>query len=147
MTLTEQWGKGELSEGKYWIKLNWGDEIIMADYCGGLFELDDHWYDAEEVLEVLAEVPTYKEYQQLLSDQLAKQEGEEIIAELEHENLLLKEELKIAIPKENLRRYLNWIHKRIYQLADENELFKVANAELREQLEIMRGKNGKIEKK
>ena len=29
-------------------------------------------------------------YQQLLSDQLAKQEGEEIIAELEHENLLLK---------------------------------------------------------
>ena len=57
--------------------------------------------------------------------------------ELEHENLLLKEELKIAIPKENLRRYLNWIHKRIYQLADENELFKVANAELREQLEIL----------
>lgn len=76
-------------------------------------------------------------YQQLLSDQLAKQEGEEIIAELEHENLLLKEELKIAIPKENLRRYLNWIHKRIYQLADENELFKVANAELREQIEIL----------
>ena len=41
MTLTEQWGKGELPEGKYWIKLNWGDEIIMADYCGGLFELDE----------------------------------------------------------------------------------------------------------
>lgn len=31
-----------------------------------------------------------EEYQQLLSDQLAKQEGEEIIAELEHENTLLK---------------------------------------------------------
>lgn len=29
-------------------------------------------------------------YQQLLSDQLAKQEGEEIIAELEYENTLLK---------------------------------------------------------
>lgn len=29
-------------------------------------------------------------YQQLLSDQLAKQEDEEIIAELEHENTLLK---------------------------------------------------------
>ncbi|MBQ9236270.1 MAG: hypothetical protein IJ184_07410 [Alphaproteobacteria bacterium] len=29
-------------------------------------------------------------YQKLLSDQLAKIEGEDIIAELEHENLLLK---------------------------------------------------------
>lgn len=33
---------------------------------------------------------TEQTYQQLLSDQLAKQEGEEIIAELEHENTLLK---------------------------------------------------------
>ena len=49
---------------------------------------------------------TDEELQALLSDQLAKQEGEEIIAELEHENLLLK----------------------------------VAVAELREQIEILRGK-------
>lgn len=50
---------------------------------------------------------TDEELQALLSDQLAKQEGEEIIAELEHENLLLK----------------------------------VAVAELRDRIDILKGKN------
>lgn len=48
-----------------------------------------------------------KAYQQLLSDQLAKTEGEEIIAELEHENLLLK------IANAELRDQLDAIYTRL----------------------------------
>lgn len=85
MTLTEQWKKGELEiDHNYYIKLKNGRTEIQLFVGAFLME------EGNEVEEVLAEVPTYDEYQALLSDQLAKQEGEEIIAELEHENLLLK---------------------------------------------------------
>lgn len=85
MTLTEQWKKGELEiDHNYYLRLKNGRTEIQLFVGAFLME------EGNEVEEVLAEVPTYKEYQQLLSDQLAKQEGEEIIAELEHENLLLK---------------------------------------------------------
>ena len=63
--LTEQWKKGELPNGYYWIRLSWGDMIIMAYYTGfdGLFELDDHYYDSDEISEVLAPVPSYEQWQ------------------------------------------------------------------------------------
>lgn len=94
MTLTEQWKKGELQEGWYYIKDENGI-IYCAENCLNYDCINDKaerafYYAETEIKEVLAPVPTYGEYQALLSDQLAKQEGEEIIAELEHENLLLK---------------------------------------------------------
>ena len=63
--LTEQWKKGEIPNGYYWIRLSWGGMIIMAYYTGfdGLFELDDHYYDSDEISEVLAPVPSYEEWQ------------------------------------------------------------------------------------
>lgn len=90
--LTEQWKKGELSEGHYYVKD--GDNMI-AEY------LDGYFYNNGEPMtsfsggvdEVLDKVPSYEEYQKLLSDQLAKIEGEEINAELEAENQKLKEEV------------------------------------------------------
>lgn len=48
-------------------------------------------------------VPSYDEYQSLLSDQLAKNEGEEINAELEAENKKLKEQLQEA--NEVIKKY------------------------------------------
>ncbi len=98
--LTEQRKKGELSErpkvnglplGDYYIKL-WGGEITTDTW-----DIDGCQYfnkEGDEVVEVLALVPSYEECQKLLSDQLAKIEGEEINAELEAENAKLKELLK-----------------------------------------------------
>lgn len=63
--LTEQWKKGELPNGYYWIRLSWGGMVIMAYHTAfdGLFELDDHYYDSDEISEVLAPVPSYDEWQ------------------------------------------------------------------------------------
>ena len=92
--LTEKWKKGELPSGRYWVKTSYQGAIIPLYYSEDYgFEYDDHFYDFEEISEVLAEVPSYEEYQKLLSDQLAKNEGEEINAELKE---LLKE-CKLAI--------------------------------------------------
>ena len=87
--LTEQWNKGKLSEGDYYIKRRNGDTLYDNIDSRGV------WRNSidEDIIEVLAEVPSYEEYQKLLSDQLAKNEGEEINAELKE---LLKE-CKLAI--------------------------------------------------
>ena len=63
--LTEQWKKGELPNGYYWIRLSWGGMVIMAYHTAfdGLFELDDYYYDSDEISEVLAPVPSYEEWQ------------------------------------------------------------------------------------
>ena len=63
--LTAQWEKGEMPNGYYWIRLSWGGMIIMAYYTGfdGLFELDDHYYDSDEISEVIAPVPSYEQWQ------------------------------------------------------------------------------------
>lgn len=102
--LTEQWKKGKLEEYKrYYCKTVWFEDIFMAR-CHNKGQNDEWWtlenekYSYNNVhhikdIEVLAEVPSYEEYKQLLSDQLAKNEGEEINAELKE---LLKE-CKLAI--------------------------------------------------
>ena len=88
--LTEQWKKGELPEGFYYVK---GGENIIAEY------LDGYFYNNGEPMtsfsggvdKVLAPVPSYEEY---LSLTYAKEEDEKIIAEYEAENAKLKELLK-----------------------------------------------------
>lgn len=64
MTLTEQWKKGELPKGVYWIKLNWDKEKIV-EYDGLIFWANAQSYE-EQTKEVLAKVPSYEEYQKLL---------------------------------------------------------------------------------
>lgn len=85
--LTEQWRNGTLPVGHYYCKLYYNgfkekiQECVKSAYslkscipmsCGCEGE------------EVLAPVPTYKEYLKLESDSLAKQEGVELVAELEN---------------------------------------------------------------
>ena len=93
-TLTEQWKKGELQSGWYWVELKEGTfaegkKSIILNY---LFEFTNdferHPYLVEQVL---APVPGYGKYQKLLSDQLAKNEGEEINAELMQKIHILNE--------------------------------------------------------
>lgn len=85
--LNEKWKKGELPEGWYYSQEKHGVEICHWDSDHGMW---DTIFGSEQVL---AKVPTYQEYQALLSDSLAKNEGVEINAELEA--TIKKREIKI----------------------------------------------------
>ena len=63
--LTEQWKKGELPYGRYYVELAYnGNSIIMAEYWWDkTLTLDDHQYSREEVKRILAPVPRYDEWQ------------------------------------------------------------------------------------
>jgi hypothetical protein len=95
--LTELWQKGELPSGWYYVRLIRGEYRIDL-YINGKNE----WIDCPDNIidTVVCEVPSYEEYQKLLSDQLAKIEGEEIVAELE-ERLKKTQELELELRKEN----------------------------------------------
>ena len=61
MTLTEQWDKGKLPEGDYYIKRRNGDFLYdNIDTCGVWRNSID-----EDILEVLAPVPSFKEWQKM----------------------------------------------------------------------------------
>ena len=63
--LTEQWKKGELPYGRYYVELAYnGNSIIMAEYWWDkTLTLDDHKYSREEVKRILAPVPSYEKWQ------------------------------------------------------------------------------------
>ena len=91
--LTEQWKKGELPSGWYYVQLQEGvyaDNVksIIMDYYTEFCDFMKHPYLIEQVL---APVPSYEEY---LSLTYAKEEDEKIIAEYEAENEELKEILE-----------------------------------------------------
>ena len=99
-SLTDKWKKGELPAGYYYVK-NEFNNIFLSDYSESYNSINDavikdFFTVVSEIKEVLGRVPSYEEYQQLLSDQLAKNEGVEINAELEAENAKLKDLLKEA---------------------------------------------------
>ena len=116
MTLTEQWKKGNLPDGLYYVENN--DNIVgildWSKFAG--------WYNIKEVL---AEVPTYEEHQA-------------------RENYIdyLKQCISVyeSKDKQHAKDYLEYEEtlKANEQLGHENLLLKVANAELREQIEVMR---------
>ena len=68
--LTEQWKKGELPYGRYYVELAYnGNSIIMAEYWWDkTLTLDDHEYSREEVKRILAPVPSYEEWQAKLEE-------------------------------------------------------------------------------
>lgn len=82
--LTEQWQNGTLPFGMYYVKTT--DGVIRTDetvYLVGKKRYRWRHTDICWLEEIIAPVPTYKEYLKLESDSLAKQEGVEIVAELE----------------------------------------------------------------
>lgn len=104
---TEQWKKGELPKGEeYWVILTdeWYSrnpvEPVRAFYS---CECEFEGYLDDDIKEVLDKVPTYQEYQALLSDQLAKNEGVEINAELKA--IIKKREIKINELYEDIDRF------------------------------------------
>lgn len=108
MTLTEQWKKGELKEGWYYIEcIDMPERWIDIDYyrndcyedegfCKGFFDHND-WRGIEEVL---APVPSYEEW-----NQLRKFLEEFNALDVAKENQQLKEllySLKCCLTSENI---------------------------------------------
>ena len=91
--LTEQWKKGELPYGRYYVELAYnGNSIIMAEYWWDkTLTLDDHQYSREEVKRILAPVPSYEEWQASYNCMLENEV-------LRLKNAQLKELLKECIP-------------------------------------------------
>lgn len=126
--LTEQWRKGELPCGWYYIKIA---DIVFIDFFEGKV-----WKNKKDeyIDEVLAPVPSYEEYEQLenwnrfTADYHALREGKQI-AEYEKVELIetveaLKSELKevcdVLIRKcPEMKEWvmLNW--KNLYEVQDE----------------------------
>ncbi len=108
--LTEQWKKGELKAGYYYVKNEFGN-IFPTDYSEEYDIINDSgvlgfWNEVSEITEVIDKVPTYEEWQALLSDQLAKNEGVEINAELEAENNKLRRDY-ISTTKNRIEDFNN----------------------------------------
>lgn len=87
--LTEQWKKGELPCGWYYVKVIPDFEYPndIAFYTGGYFEL----YSDEDIEQVLATLPSYEEYLESESHCAVYSEVNESLKE---ENQQLKELLK-----------------------------------------------------
>ena len=117
--LTEQWKKGELADDEYYCRTTHNSSVCKY-YLSNI--------DNENMIEILAKVPSYEEYQKLLSDQLAKNEGVEINAELEAENTKLKkwcEEFNaLDVAKENTK-----LKELLKECADEFESYLDSGAE------------------
>jgi len=129
--LTEQWQKGELPEGWYYVKDENG-VIYPAENCLNYDSLSDKGYTAfyyaeTEISEILALVPTYQKYHALQSDSLAKNEGAEIVAELKAKVKQLKNGYKDLAYK--FRSYQDFNDLETLRLEEENaklkELLKV----------------------
>lgn len=56
--LTDKWKKGELLEGFYYVKCDWSDEVEIRYVHNGV----DDWK------EIVAEVPSYDEWQEKLEE-------------------------------------------------------------------------------
>ena len=67
--LTDKWKKGELPEGRYWVKCKkWAEEIEMLEYSLGTFLDVDVPLENDQIIEILAPVPSYDEYIKLIED-------------------------------------------------------------------------------
>ena len=102
--LTEQWKKGELPYGRYYVELAYnGNSIIMAEYWWDkTLTLDDHEYSREEVKRILAPVPSYKEWigvkQQRDLENKLRHDSDNKNWQLRTENTKLKELLRECRP-------------------------------------------------
>ena len=121
--LTEQWKKGELPYGRYYVELAYnGNSIIMADYWWDkTLTLDDHQYSREEVKRILAPVPSYEQWQASYNCMLENEV-------LRLKNAQLKELLKECTPYFNAlvekRLKLEYIPQ-VYELLSKiNEVLK-----------------------
>lgn len=85
--LTEQWKKGKLPEGEYWVKYTYGD-IERLDYFWKTFSDNGYPINKETIAQVLAPVPSYQELKE------ERENNEFLLGSRESEIIKLKELLK-----------------------------------------------------
>lgn len=122
--LTDKWKKGELDRNKIYY---YETPFNTVDTASGYW-LCNHLDTEKDKVEILGEVPSYEEYQKFLSDQLAKNEGVEINAELEAENTKLKENIHSMLFTDDV------VQDRYDKSKEENTKLKTENKWYSEQL-------------
>lgn len=91
--LTEQWKKGELPEGRYWVDYYSVDGADMLEYIP---QHNGFGYEEKELVQaVLAEVPDYVEWRNMVNCACEEHEANKRLIE---ENAQLKELLKECKP-------------------------------------------------
>ena len=96
MTLTEQWKKGELEKDKYWVKYRSGKIDIWELSEGTPIE------SRPEIVEVLAPVPTYGEWQRLKEEYVDKYDKYLRLSTTNHQLIKFLEEFNaLDVAKEN----------------------------------------------
>ncbi len=123
--LTEKWDKGKLPEGDYYIKRRNGSTLYD--------NIDSHgvWRNSidEDIIEVLAEVPSYEEWEKL---NWYAGNGVEENAELK-ERLKKTQELELELRKENTKLktenkwYSEQLNEAVKEVGQLKELLKEAN--------------------
>ena len=126
--LTEQWKKGELPDGTYYITDKRG--IMYIDYFADVWDS----VDVDEVKDVLAPVPSYDDYVSLKKFMVGGINAVNSIRELEAE-IKEKETQRIR-----LMLKLNDVNNENHSLRIENEKLKELLKECREPLEVLADK-------
>ena len=117
--LTEQWKKGELPEGHYYIKTR--SETTIDEYIQWY---KDHGIPSEKsfayfnVQQVLAPVPPYEVYKELIDGRKLLRE---YIKDITNENAQLKELLKECVKMNTRLENALWQWNEESELYDENE--------------------------
>ena len=123
MTLTEQWKKGELQNDWYYIRTTNGIEkweYIKQSHGFG-------YYETEWVLEVLAPVPSYEEWQKLVQDYSEKHDSYLRLSQTNHQLRKFLEEfnaLDVAEENEALKTKLSIQCEANEELRKENQQLK-----------------------
>ena len=109
--LTEQWKKGELEQGWYYI--NSGDiDYKYSKYNSADFFVTPH----EDIKEVLAPVPSYEEWQ-ATETSIAYNELAEENEELKTENKWYSEQLNESVKQyDNLKELLKKLHREVQEI-------------------------------
>ena len=102
--LTEQWKKGELLEGFYYVKCDWSDEVEIRYVHNGV----DDWK------EIIAEVPSYDEWKRILH-YARKYEFEYTSCAMDYENLK-EENTKLKELLKECQSKLNYCTRETYEL-------------------------------
>lgn len=130
--LTEQWKKGELPSGWYYVKNEFGN-IFLSEYsedydCISDRAIKDFFTEVSRITEIIASAPSYVEYINLKSKlQVLETSYNFDTDRLEKENTKLKELLKECrfllskTPYENMSQYLTFtdVMKRIDKILGE----------------------------
>ena len=112
MTLTEQWKKGELSEGYYYFRMPDGTTDVASEYRLMKYILTR---DADKI-SLLAPVPSYEEYNRLKEVERKKGKLVNVNYKIKQENQHLKEE------NQQLRKFLEEFNA--LDVAKENQQLK-----------------------